>query len=132
MTGTYSLIQAYNFINLPRKYDFSKFFFKFGKKHILQKYIQTDFEYDLVILSQCGYYYSYNQVADTNKRRLEAYLETNWASMIELFYKKSHCNSTRVCVCVYTLPPWRLLPSAKCLRHTWGYGSTMLCCEYYT
>ena len=25
-----------------------------------------------------------------------------------------------VCVCVYTLPPWRLLPTARCLRHTWG------------
>ena len=22
-----------------------------------------------------------------------------------------------VCVCVYTLPPWRLLPSARCLIH---------------
>ena len=35
-----------------------------------------------------------------------------------------------VCVCVYILPPWRLLPSARCSRHTWGYGSTILCCEY--
>ena len=34
------------------------------------------------------------------------------------------------CVCVYILSPWRLLPSAKCPRHTWGYGSTILCCEY--
>ena len=25
-----------------------------------------------------------------------------------------------VCVCVYTLPPWRLLPTARCLRLTWG------------
>ena len=25
-----------------------------------------------------------------------------------------------VCVCVYTLPPWRLLPTARCLTHTWG------------
>ena len=25
-----------------------------------------------------------------------------------------------VCVCVYTLPPWRLLPTARCLRHIWG------------
>ena len=35
-----------------------------------------------------------------------------------------------VCMCVYILPPWRLLPSAKCPRHTWGCGSTILCCEY--
>ena len=26
----------------------------------------------------------------------------------------------RACVCVYTLPPWRLLPTAKRLWHTWG------------
>ena len=35
-----------------------------------------------------------------------------------------------VCVCVYILPPRRLPPSAKCPRHTWGYGSTIMCCEY--
>ena len=26
----------------------------------------------------------------------------------------------RACVCVYTLPPWRLLPTARRLWHTWG------------
>ena len=31
-----------------------------------------------------------------------------------------------VCVCVCTLSP-RFLSSARCLRHTWGYESTMLC-----
>ena len=35
-----------------------------------------------------------------------------------------------VCVCVYILPPWRFLPSARCPRHTWGHRSTILCCEY--
>ena len=35
-----------------------------------------------------------------------------------------------VCVCVYILPQWRLLRSAKCPRHTSGYGSTIFCCEY--
>ena len=25
-----------------------------------------------------------------------------------------------LCVCVYTLPPWRLLPTARRLWHTWG------------
>ena len=25
-----------------------------------------------------------------------------------------------VCVHVYTLPPWRLSPSARCMGHTWG------------
>ena len=36
------------------------------------------------------------------------------------------------CVCVYILPPWRLLPSARCLQHTWWPGSTIMCCEYYS
>ena len=40
------------------------------------------------------------------------------------------CVCLCVCVCVYILPPWMFLPSAKCPRHTWGYGSTVLCCEY--
>ena len=44
------------------------------------------------------------------------------------------CVCVRACVCVcvyiYILSPWRLLPSAKCPRHTWGYGSAILCCEY--
>ena len=39
-------------------------------------------------------------------------------------------NFVCVCVCVYILPPWRLFPSARCPRHTWGHGSTILCCEY--
>ena len=30
------------------------------------------------------------------------------------------CVCVCVCVCVYILPPWRLLPSARCLRLTWG------------
>ena len=29
------------------------------------------------------------------------------------------CACARVCVCVYILPPWRLLPIAMCPRHTW-------------
>ena len=41
-----------------------------------------------------------------------------------------HTLSCCVCVCVYILSPWRLLPSARCPRHTWGYGSTILYCEY--
>ena len=35
-------------------------------------------------------------------------------------------------MCVYILPPWRLLPSGRCPRHTWGHGSTILCCEYWS
>ena len=35
-----------------------------------------------------------------------------------------------LCMCVYILPPWRLLPSARCPRHTLGHRSTILCCEY--
>ena len=27
---------------------------------------------------------------------------------------------TCVCMYVYTLPPWRLSPSARCMGHTWG------------
>ena len=34
---------------------------------------------------------------------------------------------TSLCMCVYILPPWRLLPSARCPRHTLGHGSTILC-----
>ena len=30
------------------------------------------------------------------------------------------CVCVRVCVYVYILPPWRLLPSTKRPRHTWG------------
>ena len=30
------------------------------------------------------------------------------------------CVYVCVCVCVYILLPWMLLPSARCLRHTWG------------
>ena len=30
------------------------------------------------------------------------------------------CVCVYVCVCAYILPPRRLLPSARCLRHTWG------------
>ena len=40
------------------------------------------------------------------------------------------CVCVCMCVCVYIPSPWRLLPSAKCPRHTWGYGSAILCCEY--
>ena len=29
------------------------------------------------------------------------------------------CACVYVCVCVYILPPWRLLPTARCPRHTW-------------
>ena len=45
---------------------------------------------------------------------------------IEVFYKLilwfSVCLYVCVCVCVciYTLSPWRLLISARCLRHAWG------------
>ena len=35
-----------------------------------------------------------------------------------------------VCLCVCILPPWRPIPSARCPRHTWGLGSTILYCEY--
>ena len=30
------------------------------------------------------------------------------------------CVCVCVCVYVYTLPPWRLSPSARCMGHTWG------------
>ena len=52
-TEKYSFIQACNFINLPRMYDFSKFCFKFDKADAdtLKKYIQTDFKNDLVTAS---------------------------------------------------------------------------------
>ena len=30
------------------------------------------------------------------------------------------CARARACVYAYTLPPWRLFPTAKYLRHTWG------------
>ena len=36
-----------------------------------------------------------------------------------------------VCVCVYTLPPWRLLPTARRLWHTWGVRIKNVICEYY-
>ena len=29
------------------------------------------------------------------------------------------CRCVCVCVCIYVLPPWRHLPSARCLRHIW-------------
>ena len=29
-------------------------------------------------------------------------------------------DTSLMCVCIYALPPWRVLPSARCLRHTWG------------
>ena len=39
-------------------------------------------------------------------------------------YCQGVCVRVRVCVCAcvygYTLPPWRLFPTAKYLRHTWG------------
>ena len=49
----YSVIQACNFINLPRMYDFSKFCFKLHKADadILKKFIQIDFKNDLVAAS---------------------------------------------------------------------------------
>ena len=50
----------------------------------------------------------------------------HWFFLIEFTAGVCVC----VCVCVYILPLWRLLPSARCPRHTWGYGSTILCCEY--
>ena len=40
------------------------------------------------------------------------------------------CCCVYVCVCGYILPQWRLVPSAKFPRHTWGCGSMILCCEY--
>ena len=53
ITEKYSFIQACNFINLPRMYDFSKFCFKLDKANadMLKKYIQTDLENDLVTAS---------------------------------------------------------------------------------
>ena len=45
-----NFIQACNFTNLLRIYDFSKFCFKLDKadRGILKKYIQTDLKNDLV------------------------------------------------------------------------------------
>ena len=42
ITEKHYFIQACNFINLPREYDFSKFYFKRDKAdaHILKKYFQ--------------------------------------------------------------------------------------------
>ena len=50
ITEKCSFIQACNFINLSRMYDFSKFCFKLDKADadILKKYIQTDLKNDLV------------------------------------------------------------------------------------
>ena len=53
-------------------------------------------------------------------------LHSNWMFFFSIY---SVCYFL-VCVCVYVLPPWRLLPFTRCPRHTWGYGSTILCCEY--
>ena len=46
-------MQACNFINLPRMYDFSKFCFKLDKTDadILKKYITNDFKNDLLTVS---------------------------------------------------------------------------------
>ena len=46
-TGENSSVQKFNFINLPKMHDFSKFCLKFGKVQILKKCVQTDFENDL-------------------------------------------------------------------------------------
>ena len=51
ITGNYSVIVVYNFINLRRKYYFSKFYFKFGKVYVLKRYIQTNFEIYLITAS---------------------------------------------------------------------------------
>ena len=50
ITEKYSFIQACNFNNLPRMYNFSKFCLKVDKADadILKKYIQTDLKNDLV------------------------------------------------------------------------------------
>ena len=53
ITEKYSFIQACNFTNLQRMYDFSKLCFKLDKAgaDILKKYIQTDLKNDLVTAS---------------------------------------------------------------------------------
>ena len=43
----------------------------------------------------------------------------------QYLFKAIHLVLTCVCVCTM-----ELLPSARCPRHTSGYGSTILCCEY--
>ena len=37
------------------------------------------------------------------------------------------CLRVRACVCVYTFPPWRLLPTARRLRHTYLRGTDQRC-----
>ena len=53
VTEKYSFIQACDFINLPRMYDFSKICFKLdtADADILKKYIETDFKNALVTAS---------------------------------------------------------------------------------
>ena len=46
------------------------------------------------------------------------------------YWNSQFFRRARACVSAYILPLWRLVPSANFPRHTWGHGSTILCCEY--
>ena len=41
-----------------------------------------------------------------------------WSNLYEIYSWRASLRA-RACVCVYILPPWRLLPTARCPRHAW-------------
>ena len=120
-------LQTYPFFSSHMKGNVEVIYF-----HIKSRGVQG-FVFVQITFENCTLNFSFWKQQSSIKKtiaNLQLLLAWNVSACLRVCVCVCVCVCMCVCACLYILPPWRLFPSARCPRHTWGYGSTILCCEY--